>query len=187
MDDLRKMLFGAGDQDLWDVAIAAVTPLPESTDGEVPHWTAALAVALAERPVLRERSLDVDIARQRAARAASERLAAVDLELTAASAARRSSASFSFEHAPRATAAAINARIPSLIETSDKQTQRDCAVNHIGMQRFRLATWRNFELCTVQRTVRRVLQDREAMHVSQTRPTVRRHSRGCLARGLRQE
>lgn len=84
-DDLKKMLFAGEDQDVWEIDIRPVTPLPATVDDRVPAWTSALAVALERRSELRQRVLDVDAARVRAARAASERLSLVDVELTASS------------------------------------------------------------------------------------------------------
>ena len=85
MDDLRKLLFAGEENEAWEAEIVPTTPLAEGAQGDVPHWTAVLAVALQDRPVMLQRNLDVEVARLREARAASERLALVDLELIASS------------------------------------------------------------------------------------------------------
>lgn len=84
-DELKRLLFAGEDDAVWDVFVKPSTPLPTETDADVPAWTVALATALEWRSELRQKTYDVDVARLRATRAASERLAAVDLELSAGS------------------------------------------------------------------------------------------------------
>ena len=86
MDDLKKMILRGEEDPVWETEIVPVTPLPADVTPQAPAWTAALAIALERRSELRQASLDVDAARVRAQRAASERLAGLNLELSAGSA-----------------------------------------------------------------------------------------------------
>ena len=83
MDDLRKMLFASGDEDLWELEIIPSTGLPEQVSiADLPHWTSAKMTALELRPELRQARLDVDIANIQLTRAMSEVLSGLDLELS---------------------------------------------------------------------------------------------------------
>lgn len=84
-DELKTFLFGSSDQSLWGLRLELTTPLPESTDFTPPTWTEALLTALELRSELRQLRLAADIARQAHTRTLSERLAGVDLSLTASS------------------------------------------------------------------------------------------------------
>ncbi len=85
-DDLRKLLSANREEALWDVEIRPTTGLPVEVDGSpVPDWTTAVATALERRPLLRQKRLDLEIARERLVRAESDRRAGLDLELTLSS------------------------------------------------------------------------------------------------------
>lgn len=90
MDDLKLLLFGSSDSELWDMELISVTPLPTddqiTTEGII-SWNDALLNALDMRSELRQVRFDVDIARVRHKRSMSERLSGVDLRLSAESSA----------------------------------------------------------------------------------------------------
>jgi outer membrane protein TolC len=87
MDDLKRIVFAARDSEVWETPIEAVTSLPEhaSTEGVV-GWRVAFESALEYRSDLRQSRFNVDSARVRHTRTLSNRLAALDLSLTASSA-----------------------------------------------------------------------------------------------------
>lgn len=88
MDDLRALLFVSQDDRLWEMELVPTTGLPEEASAEgVPDWTTALLTALEMRSELRQRRIDVDVARERHQRATSERLYGLDLTLEVSSAA----------------------------------------------------------------------------------------------------
>jgi len=87
MDVLKALLFGGPEVELWDTRIDPTSQLPE---GELSiewleDWSAVLTVALEERSDLRQQRLEVDVARLRHGRTMSERLAGVELDLSATS------------------------------------------------------------------------------------------------------
>jgi outer membrane protein len=87
MDSLKALLFGGPEEELWNTRLDPTSTLPE---GELSiewleDWATALGVALNERSDLRQQRLQVDAARLRHGRSVSERLAAVDLDLSISS------------------------------------------------------------------------------------------------------
>ncbi len=89
MDDLKTILFprkGQSQPTGWDAEIVPVTPLPEAIGVDpLPSWEQVLMVALERRPDLEQSRLEIDRAKLIHARTLSERLAGVDLTLSAAS------------------------------------------------------------------------------------------------------
>ncbi|MFT7676098.1 MAG: outer membrane protein [Planctomycetota bacterium] len=85
MDGLKRLLYGAGDASLWDVDLVPTTPLPQSATQIIPTWTEALMTAVELRSELRQLRVAVDIARLTHQRSLSDRLAGVDLAMTASS------------------------------------------------------------------------------------------------------
>lgn len=82
-DDLRKLLSSGEEDALWGVQLFTTTGLPVTTStSSVPTWTAAVATAMENRPELRQRKLDVDLSQVRLARAGSDRLSGLDLQLS---------------------------------------------------------------------------------------------------------
>lgn len=86
MDRLKQLMFPGTREDLWNTVLIPVTPLPETVTPEAaPPWTVAVRSAIENRPELRQQRLLVDAAEVRHARATSERLAGLDLALSARS------------------------------------------------------------------------------------------------------
>jgi outer membrane protein TolC len=88
MDVLKELLFDAKDEETWEQEIVPVTPLPEAEDvdvGDVPPWSQALLTGTEMRTELRQHRLQIDVARLRHQRTMSERLAGLDLDLSASS------------------------------------------------------------------------------------------------------
>lgn len=85
MDGLKRLLYGVADASLWDVNLVLTTPLPQTATLAIPSWTEALMTAVELRSELRQLRVAVDIARLSHQRSLSERLAGVDLAMTASS------------------------------------------------------------------------------------------------------
>ena len=85
MDGLKRLLYGVADPSLWDLELVPTTPLPQSATQISPTWTEALLTAIELRSELRQLRVAVDIARLTHQRSLSERLAGVDLAMTASS------------------------------------------------------------------------------------------------------
>ena len=86
MDNLKSIIFGSADEGLWDTPLEATTPLPGdvSVDG-MPTWSEAMLVAIDRRSDLRQQRYEIDAARLRHGRTLSERLSALDLDVSATS------------------------------------------------------------------------------------------------------
>ncbi|MCP3915650.1 MAG: TolC family protein [bacterium] len=83
-DGLKMLLFSSKDQELWEREIVPVTALPQDTSiAELPGWSDALMVALDMRSELRQQRVEIELARVQHKRSLSERLAGVDLRLSA--------------------------------------------------------------------------------------------------------
>jgi len=82
MDALRTLLLNDPEAPGWRRPIQPMTPLPD-VDSDPTHttWEAAWQVALERRSELRQAQYDVDAARARLRRAASDRLSGLDLTL----------------------------------------------------------------------------------------------------------
>lgn len=94
MDDLKRLLFAGKDEDLWDLQLIPITGLPQVADTQgVPDWKTAVHLAMSERSELRQGRLDLKISQLRHTRTQSERLAGLDLSLTAGSGAVNPSSS----------------------------------------------------------------------------------------------
>ncbi len=97
MDVLRRLIFAGKREGMWEVELIPTAGLPDEVSAEgLPGMSESLATALLERPGLRQRQLDIDSARLRHAQRVSERLAGLDLSLSAAagSVGARSGATF---------------------------------------------------------------------------------------------
>lgn len=87
MDDLKRLLFGGPEEELWNTPLVPTSTLPEgelATDW-LEDWNSVLMTALDERSDLRQQRFDVDVARLRHSRTVSERLSGLDLDLSASS------------------------------------------------------------------------------------------------------
>lgn len=85
-DDLKLVVLGDPASELWTRALVAETGLPPQVDAsDVPSWADAMLVALENRSDLRVQRVGVETARLGLLRAESERLAGVDLEVSASS------------------------------------------------------------------------------------------------------
>ena len=83
-DMLKQLLFPGTDPELWESIPVPTTPLPQELDtGGQPDWRSALLAAIEQRPDLRQARADIDAAQLQLARARSERLAGLDLSLSA--------------------------------------------------------------------------------------------------------
>ncbi len=83
-DMLKQLLFPGTDPELWESIPVPTTPLPQELDtGGQPDWRSALLAAIEQRPDLRQARADIDAAQVQLARARSERLAGLDLSLSA--------------------------------------------------------------------------------------------------------
>ncbi|MCK6446251.1 MAG: TolC family protein [Planctomycetes bacterium] len=80
-DSLKASLF-ANQFERWDVDIDPVTPLPTDTTYTAVPWQAALAIALEERPEVRQQRLAIQRAELELVRARSERKPTLDLTLS---------------------------------------------------------------------------------------------------------
>jgi outer membrane protein TolC len=81
---LKQLLFPGTDPELWESIPVPTTPLPQELDtGGQPDWRSALLAAIEQRPDLRQARADIDAAQVQLARARSERLAGLDLSLSA--------------------------------------------------------------------------------------------------------
>jgi outer membrane protein TolC len=91
-DTLRRLLAprpeGAYEEYLaaWDWPIETLTPLPEAEEGPPLDWRASFGTAVAERPELAQRRVDIELSEVDLQRARSERLPRLDLQLSTASA-----------------------------------------------------------------------------------------------------
>lgn len=97
-DLLKQLVFPGTDRDLWESIPEPTTPLPKivATSGQ-PDWESALLVAMEQRPDLRQARADIDSAEVQLARSASERLAGLDLSLSANARGEAASAGDSIE------------------------------------------------------------------------------------------
>ena len=86
MDRLKQLMFPGTDEELWATTLIPVTPLPASVTADAaPPWTSAVRTAIENRPELRQQRLLIDAAEVRHRRSVSERMAGLDLALTASS------------------------------------------------------------------------------------------------------
>ena len=85
-DDLKLIVLGDPGSELWSKALIPETGLPPEVDAsDVPRWADALLVALENRSDLRVQRVAIESARLGLLRAESERLAGLDLEVSASS------------------------------------------------------------------------------------------------------
>lgn len=84
-DELKRILYGNTDESLWSLELVPSTPLPSDPDAQPPTWTDALLTAIELRSELRQLRLAADMARLAHQRTLSERLAGIDLSVTASS------------------------------------------------------------------------------------------------------
>ena len=86
MDVLRRLIFSGKREGMWDTELVPTAGLPDdvSVDG-LEGLSGNLATALAERPGLRQRQMDIDVARLSHAQRISERMSGLDLAFSAAS------------------------------------------------------------------------------------------------------
>ena len=97
-DMLKQLLFPGTDPELWESIPVPTTPLPQELDtGGQPDWRSALLAAIEQRPDLRQARADIDAAQVQLARARSERLAGLDLSLSANARGEANSAGDSIE------------------------------------------------------------------------------------------
>jgi outer membrane protein len=86
MDRLKQLLFPGTREDLWETVLVPTTPLPtEAIKQAAPPWTVAVRTAIENRSELRQQRLVLDSAEVEHARTQSERLAGLDLSLSAIS------------------------------------------------------------------------------------------------------
>jgi len=86
MDRLKQLMFPGTREDLWNAALVPTTPLPAEVSADAaPPWMQAMRSAIENRAELRQQRLLIDVAEVRHARSISERLAGLDLNLTARS------------------------------------------------------------------------------------------------------
>lgn len=97
-DQLKASLF-ANDFARWDIEIEPITPLPADTTYTPVPWQAALAVALEERPEMRQLRLQIQSAEIELLRARSEREPALDLLLSSSARGFDTDSSEAFESA----------------------------------------------------------------------------------------
>jgi outer membrane protein TolC len=85
MDILRRLIFSGKREGMWDTDLVPTAGLPTdvSADG-VLGLAESLATALAERPGLRQRQMDIDVARLRHAQRLSERMSGLNMSFSAA-------------------------------------------------------------------------------------------------------
>ena len=85
MDILRRLIFSGKREGIWDTDLVPTAGLPSdvSADG-VLGLAESLATALAERPGLRQRQMDIDVARLRHAQRLSERMSGLNMSFSAA-------------------------------------------------------------------------------------------------------
>lgn len=91
-DALKSLIFARSESDGWDIwyewwdrPILPTTPLPEVTESEL-DWTASLASAIASRPELIQRRIDIEITEFDLLKARSDERANLDLALSLTSA-----------------------------------------------------------------------------------------------------
>jgi len=81
-DALKILLFPGRDVATWETELIPTTPLPETVSAsDLAPWDQLLAVATEYRPELRQQRLEIEAAKLRHERAASEKLVGVDLDL----------------------------------------------------------------------------------------------------------
>ncbi len=84
-DKLKASLFAGGDAKRWEIELEPITPLPEDVSGAAPPWEAALAVALEQRPEIRQQRLEITRSEVELARTGSLRDPQLDLTLSSTS------------------------------------------------------------------------------------------------------
>ncbi|HIF40034.1 MAG TPA: TolC family protein [Planctomycetes bacterium] len=85
MDILRRLIFSGKRADIWETELVPTAGLPDQVSAEgVTVLSESLAMALAERPGLRQRQMDIDVARMRLAQRISERMSGLNLSFSAA-------------------------------------------------------------------------------------------------------
>lgn len=84
-DRLKGLMHPGTDAAKWDAEYAPISQLPELRPEEIPSWGAAFAVALAERPELRQQLFLIDEAEERLLRAGNERRSQLDFVFTTSS------------------------------------------------------------------------------------------------------
>ncbi len=85
MDILRRLIFSGKREGMWDTELVPTAGLPDQVNADgVPGLGESLATALAERPALRQRQMDIDTARLRHAQRISERMSGLNLSFSAA-------------------------------------------------------------------------------------------------------
>jgi outer membrane protein TolC len=85
MDVLRRLIFSGKREGMWDTELVPTAGLPRDVSAEgVRGLSESLTTALAERPGLRQRQMDIDVARLSHAQRLSERLSGLDLAFSAA-------------------------------------------------------------------------------------------------------
>jgi len=88
MDALKVMLFSGMDEELWEAQLEPTDSLPELDEISryvSPAWTECLYTALENRGNLRQQRLEIEAAEIDLARAGSDRLIGLDLQLSASS------------------------------------------------------------------------------------------------------
>jgi outer membrane protein TolC len=85
-DALKQLLFPGKDTTSWNTRLEPTTGVPEEVGVEdVPRWADAFETAVAERPELRQRRLDLDLATLRHERAVNDRRYGLDLDASISS------------------------------------------------------------------------------------------------------
>lgn len=86
-DRLKGLMYPGTDATKWELELQPTSELPEVSAELVPTWTAATAIALAERPELKRQSLEIEATQEQLVRSESERRAGLDLGLSTSSSA----------------------------------------------------------------------------------------------------
>jgi outer membrane protein TolC len=85
MDILRRLIFSGKRAGMWDTELVPTAGLPTEVSAQgVPGLSESLVTALQERPGLRQRQMDIDLARLQHAQRVSDRMSGLDLAFSAA-------------------------------------------------------------------------------------------------------